>query len=273
MRGRVWHARAPGEGTSTYQPIVSLTDGRVRSVEALLRWQHPQWGWVSPNEFISLAESDGQISTIGDYVLEGTIAQAAEWWGDYPEALPLGLSVNISARQLATPGFAGTVWKRLAEHNLPAAHLRLEITERVFLDERDRVVLDNLRELAEMGVSFSLDDFGTGYSALASLKRFPFTALKIDRYFVRSITSPTDAAPISTAITMLGRTLGLTVIAEGVEKQAQVDFLRRHGCPAAQGFHFARPQPAGMIPPYLRTDGTALAPELTQPDLKIAALG
>lgn len=255
-----------------YQPIVSLTDGRTLSVEALLRWQHPQWGWVSPNEFIGLAESDGQINTIGRYVLDEAVAQAASWRTDYPEALPLGLSVNVSARQLATPGFVGFIWETLAAHRLPASHLRLEITERVFLDERDKTVLENLGELAEMGVQFSLDDFGTGYSALASLKRFPFTTLKIDRYFIRAIRDPRDAEPISTAIIMLGRTLDLTVVAEGVESQTQVDFLRRLGCPAAQGFHFARPQPAGKVQSYLLADGVAFATRLETPTLKVAAL-
>ncbi len=255
-----------------YQPIVSLSEGRTLSVEALLRWQHPQWGWVSPNEFIGLAESDGQINTIGQYVLDEAIAQAAVWRKDYPEALPLGLSVNVSARQLATPGFVGLIWETLAAHRLPASHLRLEITERVFLDERDKAVLENLGELAEMGVQFSLDDFGTGYSALASLKRFPFTTLKIDRYFIRAIRHPASAAPISTAIIMLGKTLGLTVVAEGVESQTQVDFLRRLGCPAAQGFHFARPQSADMISGYLLPDG-AFATQIETPTLKVAAVG
>jgi diguanylate cyclase (GGDEF)-like protein/PAS domain S-box-containing protein len=256
-----------------YQPIVSLTDGQVLSLEALVRWQHPQWGWVSPTEFVALAESDGQIISLGDHVLTDAIAQTALWKERYPEALPLGVSVNISARQLAKPGFVDFVFATLATHQVAAADLRLEITERVFLDERDDLVIQNLRDLAAMGVGFSLDDFGTGYSALASLKRFPFTTLKIDRYFIRSIRRPTDAAPISTAIITLGRTLGLTVVAEGVENQIQADYLRRLGCPAAQGFYFARPQPADQVTRYLISGAGEFAAEWQQEATPREAVG
>jgi diguanylate cyclase (GGDEF)-like protein len=234
-----------------YQPIVSLTSGDVLSVEALVRWLHPQWGWVAPNEFIPLAEADGLIVPLGQYVLSEAARQAAVWHNDYPDRLPFGVAVNVSPRQLAEPDFIATFTDILHEHGLTPRQLGLEVTERVFINERDDLITQNLAELARIGVPLSLDDFGTGYSALASLKRFPFTAIKIDRYFIRSIRQPTDTAPISTAIVNVGKALGLTVIAEGVENQVQADYLHQLGCDAAQGFHYARPQPARELTAYL----------------------
>ncbi len=236
-----------------FQPIVSLTTGEVLSIEALVRWLHPQWGWVAPNEFIPLAETDGLIISLGQYVLTETARQAARWRDRYPEAIPLGVFVNVSPRQLAQPNFVASYTHTLHEHGLTPQQLGLEITERVFIDKRDVVIAQNLAELARIGARLSLDDFGTGYSALASLKRFPFTTLKIDRSFIRSIHTPTDTAPISTAIVTVGKALGLTVIAEGVENQVQADYLRQLGCDAAQGFHYLRPQPAKQLTAYLDT--------------------
>ena len=234
-----------------YQPIVSLATGEVLSVEALVRWLHPQWGWVSPTEFIPLAETDGLIVALGRSVLAETIAQAARWYEQDQELLPLGVSVNVSPHQLADPDFVGFLVEALDEHALAPPQLGIEVTERVFIDEQDEPVISTLNELARLGVRLSLDDFGTGYSALASLKRFPFTTLKIDRYFTRSIRRPSSSAPITTAVVGLGRALGLTVIAEGVENDVQAAFLRRLGCHAAQGFHYARPEPAWKLSAYL----------------------
>jgi diguanylate cyclase (GGDEF)-like protein/PAS domain S-box-containing protein len=241
-----------------YQPIVSLADGEVLGIEALVRWLHPQWGWVAPNEFIRLAEADTLITSLGRYVLTAAIRQAAQWRIQLPETLPLGVSVNVSPCQLAEPDFVPFLTTTLDRHGLAPPQLGIEVTERVFIDERDNLVAENLSELAQIGVPLSLDDFGTGYSALASLSRFPFAALKIDRYFIRSIRNPTDPAPITTAIVSLGQALGLTVIAEGVENEVQADYLERLGCDAVQGYYYARPLPAAELTAYLgaRTDGS-----------------
>ena len=234
-----------------FQPILSLADGGVLALEALVRWPHPEWGWVQPTEFIPVAESDRLIVSLGRFVLGQAIARAADWHACYPGALPLGVFVNVSPTELAAPDFVHFVASTLETHGLASDRLGIEVTERVFIGERDRQAGDSLAALAEMGVRISLDDFGTGYSALASLKRFPFTALKIDRFFIRAIRGPEDEAPISRAIVSLGRSLGLTVIAEGVETAVQAERLRRLGCDAAQGFHFARPQPAAAVAAYL----------------------
>jgi predicted signal transduction protein with EAL and GGDEF domain len=234
-----------------YQPIVSLANGRPLAIEALVRWLDPQWGWVPPDEFIPLAEGDGLIVQLGRSVLAETVRQTALWRNDYPHLLPLGVFVNVSPRELAEPDFIPFLVKALADEGLTPSQFGIEITERVFINERDDAIVKNVRELGAMGVRLSLDDFGTGYSALASIKRFPFTALKIDRFFIRSIRRSTDVAPISNAVVSLGKALGLTVIAEGVETSLQADYLRRLGCDAAQGYYYARPQPAEQLSAYL----------------------
>ncbi len=257
MRGRVLRelevknalaaAVENGELQVYYQPIVALDGGEVLAVEALVRWLHPEWGWVQPNEFIPIAEADGLIVSLGRFVLVEAIRQAALWCDRRPDGLPQGVFVNVSARELATPEYAAFVREKLREHDVSPARFGLEITERTFVDERDARVAVNLGELAALGVRLILDDFGTGYSALASVKRFPFAALKIDRFFVRSIKTAADSAPVTAAIVGLGISLGVAVIAEGVETRVQADYLRRLGCQAAQGFYYARPQPAEAI--------------------------
>jgi diguanylate cyclase (GGDEF)-like protein/PAS domain S-box-containing protein len=237
-----------------YQPIVSLDDGRVLAAEALVRWCHPEWGWVQPNEFIPIAEASGLVLPLGEFVFAEAARQAAYWQARHPDVLPLGVFVNVSPRQLATADFAAFVRSTITDLGLDPTRLGLELTERAFADDRDEQTVTNLAALNAMGIRLSLDDFGTGYSALASLKRFPFTAIKIDRYFIRAIRTPTDPAPISSAIVGLGRALGLTVVAEGVETDVQAHYLRRLGCHAAQGYLYARPQPADALTTYLMKD-------------------
>jgi diguanylate cyclase (GGDEF)-like protein/PAS domain S-box-containing protein len=230
-----------------YQPIVALDDGGVLAVEALARWRHPEWGWVQPSEFIPVAERDGLIVRLDRFVFAEAVRQAVRWQEDSPQALPLGVFVNVCAQQLATDDYVDFVRSTLDAAGLSPAGVGMEVTERVFVDEHEGRVAANLAELVGMGIRLSLDDFGTGYSSLASLERFPFAVLKIDRYFIRSIRTPEAIAPISTAVVGLGRALGLTVIAEGVETETQAEYLRCLGCHAAQGYLYARPQPAEGI--------------------------
>ncbi|HUZ83100.1 MAG TPA: EAL domain-containing protein [Gaiellales bacterium] len=230
-----------------YQPIVSLVDNRVLAVEALVRWLHPQWGWVQPSEFIPLAEENGLIVPLGRYVLAEAARRAAEWRRQAPAALPLGVFVNVSARELAVPGYAAFVRATLAEHGLDSSRIALELTERILVDEHDSTIGQTLTELVDAGVSVILDDFGTGYSALASLMHFPLAGLKIDRLFIRPIQDAGDEAPIARAVEGLGRALGMRVIAEGIETTVQLDYLRKLGCEAGQGHLLARPQPADAI--------------------------
>ena len=234
-----------------YQPIVSPATGLVLAVEALTRWRHPDSGWIKPSEFIPIAERNDLIAPLGRLALAKAARQAAVWHRQRPDALPLGVFVNVSPRELAAPDYAAFVQNTLTELRLPPPRFGLEITERTFLDNNNEQTKANLAQLIDIGVRFSLDDFGTGYSNLASLKEFPFTTIKIDRCFVDAIKDATDSAPITSAIIGLGDALGLTVIAEGVETNVQNDYLQRLGCPAAQGYLYARPQPVEEISAYL----------------------
>lgn len=193
-----------------YQPIVSLADGQILAVEALVRWHDPDEGWISPSEFIPIAEGNGLIGPLGEFVLERAACQMSRWRSLCPAQLPLGAFINVSPHQLAQPGFVDRVAGVLDRHGLGTGDIGIEVTEGVFIDDTGGTVGNNLAELARRGVRLSLDDFGTGYSALASLKRFPFSILKIDRFFIGSIRRPDDAAPITSSVVALGRTLGMT---------------------------------------------------------------
>ena len=223
-----------------YQPQV-VGAGRVTGVEALVRWQHPRRGMVSPAEFIPLAEETGLILLIGQWVLDTACAQLALWAAD-PLLGHLTMAVNVSARQFHQPDFVGSVLATLERTRATPRLLKLELTESMLVEDVESIIA-KMGVLKARGVSFSLDDFGTGYSSLAYLKRLPLDQLKIDQGFVRSIvTDPNDAA-IARLVIVLAETLGLSVIAEGVELQAQADFLARQGCHAYQGYLFSRPLP------------------------------
>lgn len=237
-----------------YQPVVNR-DGLMMGVEALVRWQHPQRGMVSPGDFIPLAEQTGLIVPLGQWVLETACAQLAAWSSQSSTAR-LSVSVNVSARQFRQAEFASNLLTLLRESGANPYRLKLEITESLLLNDAEDVI-HKIGELRSIGVSFALDDFGTGYSSLAYLKRLPLEQLKIDQSFVRDVmTDPNDAAIVQAVLT-LGQSLGLTVVAEGVETEAQRDFLARHGCQMFQGYLFSRPVPADQLP----LDGIA-APSL-----------
>ena len=245
-------ALTAGELTAHYQPIVSLADGRVLAVEALARWPHPQWGWVSPTEFIPLAERNGMIIPLGMWMLAEAARQASAWRKQYPDALPSGVFVNVSPRQLSQPNFVQFLTETLSDHDANPSDLGIEITEHVFIDTAAQLD-QNLVALTQMGIRFSLDDFGTGYSPLSSLRRFPLAALKIDSSFTSDISCDTDSHPITTAVINLAHGQRLLAIAEGVETKEQAERLRQLGCDAAQGYYFARPQSASELTGLLET--------------------
>jgi EAL domain-containing protein (putative c-di-GMP-specific phosphodiesterase class I) len=225
-----------------YQPIVSLGDHRVIGFEALLRWQHPQQGLLSPGAFLTVAEETGLITRIDRWVLREACAQARLWQTWFPGDSPASVSVNISSMGFGQPDIVHQVASALQETGLDPHSLRLEITESVAMAdaERARTILIELRAL---GVRISLDDFGTGYSSLSYLQRFPVDTLKIDRSFVAGIDRNDECCEIIRTILNLARTLGLDVIAEGTETSAQVDYLEGLDCRFGQGYFFSRPLP------------------------------
>ncbi|MFP4262822.1 MAG: EAL domain-containing protein [Halomonas sp.] len=233
-----------GELLLHYQPQVAL-DGEIVGVEALLRWEHPQRGMISPGEFIALAEENRLIVAIGAWVLESACRQLARWSAD-PGRRHLTLAVNVSPRQFREADFVERVVGILEATRAPAERLKLEVTESLFLEERDEARSKMLR-LREHGVRFSLDDFGTGYSSLAYLKRLPLDQLKIDQSFVRDLLHDQTSAAIVASIITLAESLALEVVAEGVESEAQRDWLRAHGCSRFQGYLFGRPGPLAEL--------------------------
>ncbi len=223
------------------------SQGNTTGAEALVRWQHPTRGHVSPAEFIPLAEETGLIIGLGNWVLRQACEQLAAW-SQHPASAHWTLAVNISARQLHQAEFVGDVLTELRRAQAPAQNLKLELTESLLLHDIEETIV-KMNFLKERGVGFSLDDFGTGFSSLSYLKRLPLDQLKIDRSFVRDVlTDPNDAAIIRT-IVALAQAMGMTVIAEGVETQAQCDALAQHGCHAYQGYLFGRPGPASLLSP------------------------
>jgi diguanylate cyclase (GGDEF)-like protein/PAS domain S-box-containing protein len=222
-----------------YQPLVAR--GRLMGAEALIRWQHPTHGLVWPNDFIPLAEETGLILQLGDWVLEAACLQLAAWAGRKQSA-HLTLAVNISALQFRQPGFVATVLTALERSGANPKYLKLELTESMLVENIEEVIA-KMSELKEHGLSFSLDDFGTGYSSLAYLKRLPLSLLKIDRAFVHDMLVDATSGAIAQTIISLGRAMGLSVIAEGVESEEQRGFLAGLGCHTFQGFLFSPPLP------------------------------
>ena len=232
-----------------YQPQVDAT-GRVAGAEALVRWLHPARGMVSPAEFIPLAEETGLILPLGHWVMETVCAQLSAW-SPRPDLADLSIAVNVSARQFSLPNFVEQVTALVDHHGIPAGRLKLELTESLLLEDAEAIIA-KMTALKGRGVGFSLDDFGTGYSSLSYLKRLPLDQLKIDQSFVRDVlVDPNDAA-IARTIVALARSLGLAVIAEGVETEGQRDFLASEGCLSYQGYLFSRPVPVEAFERYVQ---------------------
>jgi EAL domain-containing protein (putative c-di-GMP-specific phosphodiesterase class I) len=221
-----------------YQPQVGA-DGRMTGVEALLRWDHPERGRVGPDEFIPTAEETSLIIPIGRWVLEAACSQLAEW-AKRPERRHLNIAVNVSVRQFRHPDFVDEVMQAIAHSGIEPQKLKLELTESLLADGIE-VTVAKMGSLKEMGVTLSLDDFGMGYSSLSYLKRLPLDQLKIDREFVKEVLTDANDAAIARTIIGLAQSLGLGVIAEGVETEEQRAFLAEQGCPAYQGYLFCKP--------------------------------
>jgi EAL domain-containing protein (putative c-di-GMP-specific phosphodiesterase class I) len=227
-----------------YQPKISVRNGTMTGVEALVRWEHPERGLLLPDLFIPLAEDSGLIRHIGRWVLHTACTQALAWQAD--GATPIRVAVNLSARQFSDERLVIEIAHALAQTELPAHLLELEITESMMMENPERAA-ETLREIKDMGVHVSIDDFGTGYSSLARLKKFPIESVKIDRSFIRDIAVDPDDAAIVSAVIAMAHSLRLKVIAEGVETIDQVRFLRERDCDEIQGFYFSKPVHAREI--------------------------
>ncbi|HET7363463.1 MAG TPA: EAL domain-containing protein [Burkholderiales bacterium] len=230
-------AAARGELRLHYQPKVAVRDGEIRGVEALVRWQHPRRGLLAPERFIDIAEDTGAIVPIGRWVLHEACRRAAAW---ARRGTRYSVAVNLSARQFSDPGLLDTVAAALAASGLDPALLELEITESMVMRDPDAAA-GTMRRLRALGTRLSMDDFGTGYSSLGYLKRFPITTVKLDRSFVRDLPHREDDVAIARAVLAMAKSLRMDVTAEGVERADQLDFLRREGCAAYQGYYFSQP--------------------------------
>jgi EAL domain-containing protein (putative c-di-GMP-specific phosphodiesterase class I) len=229
------------------QPQATLRTGEVVGVEALVRWEHPELGWVAPEEFIPVAERSGLIGPLTTRVLDLSLAACGRWRA---AGLDLGIAVNLSTRSLHDADLVDEVDRMLRRHGVPADRLTLEVTEGSVMADPTRAIA-LLHKLRDLGVRLSVDDFGTGYSSLSYLKRLPVHEVKVDRSFVSGIREEGEDVAIVRAIVDLGRHLGLEVVAEGVEDQTSWDLLASMGCDLVQGWHLARPMPTGELLPWL----------------------
>jgi len=223
-----------------YQPLVDLQDSKISGFEALIRWHHPERGMISPTEFIPIAEETGLINQIGEWVIHQACTEAVNW----PDNIKV--AVNVSPVQFRSGDILQIVNNALATSRLPASNLEIEITENVWLQDKD-ATLAILHQLRNLGVKIAMDDFGTGYSSLSYLQSFPFDKIKIDASFVKDVTKTDDGIGIVQAVISIATRLGATTVAEGVETEEQLNIVRKEGCTQAQGFLFARPMPSSEI--------------------------
>jgi EAL domain-containing protein (putative c-di-GMP-specific phosphodiesterase class I) len=229
-----------GEFRLLYQPIVDVAAAKIVGAEALVRWQHPSLGLLTPNRFIHIAEESGLIVELGRWILERACQDAMTWPPD------VQLAVNLSAIQLRNASFLDIVRSAFADSGLPARRLELEVTETVLLDKRSNA-LNLLHQLRDIGVSIALDDFGTGYSSLSYLRAFPFDRIKIDRSFTKDITERADCAAIVSSIVGLGHSLNIATTVDGVETERQLELVRAIGATMAQGYLIGKPMPSEAL--------------------------
>jgi diguanylate cyclase (GGDEF)-like protein len=255
MENQLRHALDRDELVLHYQPQVDLTSGEICGVEAMLRWQHPEFGLVRPDQFISLAEETGLIVPIGEWVLATACAQNQAWRAAGLKSV--SIAVNLSPRQFNQPDFPGTVRRLLAGSGLEAGCLELELTENIMMQHVETTTRA-LQELSALGVRFSIDDFGTGYSSLSYLKRLPIHSIKIGPNFMRDVTTSAADAALVVTIIALAHSINIKVVAEGVETKEQLVFLRTHRCDTMQGFYFSKPVPPEEFARLLR-EGRRLA--------------
>ncbi|HET7060633.1 MAG TPA: EAL domain-containing protein [Nitrosospira sp.] len=255
METQLRGALARREFVLHYQPKVSLVTGKITGFEALLRWQHPKHGLVPPLEFISVLEDTGLIVSVGEWVVQTVCEQIRQWQNQ--GLVPYPVSVNLSARQFQQQDLDRVIDRTLKATKIDPRLLEFELTESVLMKEAETAA-NALQNLKSFGVQISMDDFGTGYSSLAYLKRFPLDVLKIDRAFIRDVTTDSDDATITVAMIKLAHSLGLKVVAEGVETKAQLLFLMENGCDEMQGYYFSSPLPLEVVSKAL-TEGRCLA--------------
>jgi diguanylate cyclase (GGDEF)-like protein len=249
METDLWHASERDQLVINYQPIVSLKNCTLIGFEALVRWQHPEFGLISPKDFIPVAEETGQILTIGQVVLEAACNQARLWQVNFPTS-NLFVSVNLSVKQFNQAGLVENISRLLADSKIAPRCLKLEITETAFTENIEAAV-GLLKQLRNLGVQLSIDDFGTGYSSLSYLQRFPIDTLKIDRSFVSQMIENEENFQIVRTIVSLAQNLGMDVVAEGVETEEQLALLRQLDCENGQGFFFSNPLEASELDEFI----------------------
>ncbi|MDQ1537842.1 MAG: hypothetical protein QOE58_2235, partial [Actinomycetota bacterium] len=263
-------ALAAGQLYLAYQPTVDLKDGSVTGVEALLRWEHPERGLIPPMDFIPIAEQSGLICDLGRWVLEQACLQAAAW---HASGHRIDMSVNLSGRQLDSADIVEDVRRALAISGMDARRLILEITETTLMRDAETSAA-RLHELKALGVRVAIDDFGTGYSSLAYLQKFPVDLLKIDRSFIAGLSGTKESAGLVDTLVQLGKALGLGTLAEGIEDDAQLAYLRERECDSGQGFLFARPLDVSAVERLFDRTTTPLAiprPRLDGADLVLGS--
>jgi EAL domain-containing protein (putative c-di-GMP-specific phosphodiesterase class I) len=239
-----------------YQPLVSLDSGDIAGFEALVRWNHPEYGLVSPDEFIGIAEESGVIVELGEWVLAESCKQLADWRAEYTEASNISINVNVSKRQLLHADLIPSIEKVLEETGLPAHVLKLEVTESTVM-ENHRSNVTVMKRIRDLGVRLAMDDFGTGHSSLSCLHQFPIDQLKIDRSFIVNMQEHREFAAVMDAIVTLAHFLHLDVVAEGIENADQLALLQAMDCKFGQGYFFAKPMTAQDATEFLSNRGNA----------------